>query len=169
MTLPTSRDFTAVDSGPLPATSVNNIQDGIVDHGHGDIVKQIGGISGDSNDAGATRAGTYIYAQMTASGDKWYMELNMRVGDRIKSVSAFIRDAATTITARVRDVDMDAGSQTTPGTTSSSGGAADEEVVVTMAGAGHVVVAHHRIALEITNDGANTVRVYGAEVTYDHP
>lgn len=37
MALPTSRDFDAVDAGPLPHTTVNNLQDAIVNARHGII------------------------------------------------------------------------------------------------------------------------------------
>ena len=40
--LPGSRDYDAVDAGPLPHTTVNNLQDGIVGAKHGELVKFIG-------------------------------------------------------------------------------------------------------------------------------
>ncbi len=41
MALPASRDFDAVDAGPMPHTTVNNLQDGVVDHEARVIVEEL--------------------------------------------------------------------------------------------------------------------------------
>jgi hypothetical protein len=48
MTLPLSRDYDATDAGPLPHTTVNNIQDAIIGGKHGSITLQIPACAGAS-------------------------------------------------------------------------------------------------------------------------
>lgn len=182
MPLPGSRDFDAVDSGPLPAATVNSIQDSIIGRAHGaidqliplDAVRQSGMTLG----AGQT---FYEFVGVAAT-DLIRAVFPLRPGDRLLEWAAFGRDDAGPPIDRLRaqiftrnpfagwaGVQIGA-DQITDGL----GG--DQKWGEDLSVTPHVVLADRPISLVIDPDPAgglgagNTMRIYPVlYLRWDHP
>ncbi len=92
MPLPGSRDFDAVDSGPLPASTVNNIQDAIVGRGHGSIDRLVDlHVSRSQGVTLSLNQEFYSFSGVEGT-DRIRFVLPLRPGDRLLEWAAFIRD-----------------------------------------------------------------------------
>ena len=180
MALPVSRDFDAVDSGPLPASTVNNIQDGIVGSGHGSIdqfvdmnaVRQ----QGVTFDAGQF---WYEFAGVEVT-DRIRFVLPLRPGDRLLEWAVYIRDEAgpvDRIQARIFEAEPLAGWAVTDiGAAQISSGAGTDQKIGEVLGAPHVVLADKPVDMAVSADptgalsAGNTMRVYPVVLLrWDHP
>lgn len=72
MSLPFSRDYNAVDTGPLPHTTVNALQDAVVNGSHGLIETSYSLIPGYStNGAGAVKDAVSPHSWGSSGGNDW--------------------------------------------------------------------------------------------------
>lgn len=94
MPLPLSRDYDAADTGPLPAPTVNNLQDGLVGKKHGQIVRAYDMV-GDRRHAGWTvHASFQYYLCVALSGRVWRHVYPLAPGDRLVSAAYYCKDIA---------------------------------------------------------------------------
>lgn len=182
MALPGSRDINAVDSGPLPASTVNNIQDAIVGRGHGSI-DQLVDLNALRQNGMTVNAGTsfavYEFVGIAVT-DVIRFVLPLRAGDRLLEWAVWVRDAVGPVDrmeAGINEVDPLTGWTFTPiGTLQISAGTAADQKIGEVLGAPHVVLADKPVDLRVRPDPAgglgagNTMRLYAAMyLRWDHP
>lgn len=180
MALPGSRDFDAVDSGPLPSATVNNIQDAIIGRGHGSIDQFV--------DMNAVRQ----QGMTIDSGEEWYefvgveisdqirFVLPLRPGDRLIEWAVYIRDdpgPIDRIQAQIlQAVPLTGWTLTTIGGAQISDGSGTDQKIGEVLGAPHVVLVDKPVDMRISSDPAgalsagNTMRIYPVFLMrWDHP
>ena len=176
MTLPTSRDFNAIDGGPLAASTINNIQDSIVNGAHGSIVLHIPGSAFQHDAASAV---TYLNDSTWALGaGSLTIPIQLPVGAIVSKFEVFGNDgAATEFTLNMFEVRLSTGVTTTMGTNSSgaispvtkSSGQTNGDVTVVYdsADTGMPVTVGALAALYIlVNNPGASITIHGAQVTY---
>lgn len=181
MALPGSRDFDAVDSGPLPSTTVNNIQDAIIGRGHGSI-DQLVDINSDRSQNLTIDSGEqwYEFAGVEAT-DQVRFVLPLRPGDRLLEWAVFIRDDAGAPIDRMQcqilqAVPLTGWTLTTIGATQISDGSGTDQKIGEVLGVPHVVLADKPVDMRLSADPAgalspgNTMRIYPVYfLRWDHP
>lgn len=186
MSLPGSRDFDAVDGGPLPAATVNNIQDTIVAHSHGAIEKWFD--LNASRQSGMTLGPDVFWYEFDAldATDRIRMVLPLRPGDRLLEWTIYIRDEdapVDRIEAQIHETDDLPPEQWLPITLigaaqiSSGAGPLDiqaigEDITLTP----HVVLGNRAVEVQIKPDptgalsAGNTLLVMPTiKLRWDHP
>ena len=158
MSLPLSRDFDAVDAGPLPHTTTNAIQDAIVGGTHGSITKHI-------EITGATRAQSawaldsstgWWELAATLANDELAFTLPLGIGDRLTALSYYCRDVAPGASGDglrgsiiVRDPLLDWAIDSTPETNIDSALDGTSQKVSVTLGTPHTVVADKPLELDL--------------------
>ena len=182
MALPGSRDFDAVDSGPLPAATVNNIQDAIVGRAHGSIDKLVDiHISRSQNVTLSLNQEFYLFSGIAGS-DRTRFVLPLRPGDRLLEWAAFIQDDAGPPIDRMEVGIFEADPATGWALTLigalqiSDGLGGDQKLGQDITGTPHVVLADKPVDLRFRPDPAgglapgNTMRIYPVMyLRWDHP
>lgn len=102
MPLPLSRDFDAVDSGPLPATTLNNIQDAIIGAAHGSIDKLVELPGFRSQGVSLNPGQNFFQFVGVGASDTLRFVFPLRPGDRLIEWAAFGRDDAGPPVDRLR-------------------------------------------------------------------
>lgn len=182
MSLPSSRDFDAVDGGPLPAATVNNLQDAIVIAKHGDIVDLVAHEGGQRTADVVIETGNYYFWIMPANATaRMRIPLRMRAGDRIKEFAVYVRDiapgsAGDGFAIRLGESNPSAGGTFTAksSTVQSARSGADQAVGEVLA-APYTVLDNRPVQIDIIPDGAGdlgggNMRIYPyVRVVYDRP
>ncbi len=181
MALPGSRDLNAVDSGPLPAATVNNIQDAIVGRGHGDIDMLVA-LNPVRQDGMTLSPAQAFYQFVGVEGtNQLRCLLPLRPGDRLLEWAVFVRDDTAPIdrvAAAIFEADPSAvwaltviGVQQT-----SDGTGTDQKIGEDLSGTPHIVLADKPIDIRIFPDptgalsAGNTLSIYPAMyLRWDHP
>lgn len=180
MSLPGSRDFDAVDSGPLPAATVNNIQDAIIAHSHGEIDRMFGlnaarfqGIAPE-----AVSGNQEFWHLDSNAGDKGRWILELRPGDRLLEWQVFVQDvAAPPFVDRVNSAifaysAVDGTRAAIGGPQTSDGLGGNQTLGEDLRPAGHVVAPNFPVELQIEAVEANgqVTRIYPViRLFWDHP
>ncbi|HEU01856.1 hypothetical protein LCGC14_0605630 [marine sediment metagenome] len=179
--LPGSRDFTAVDSGPLPAATVNNIQDEIIGRGHGSIdgLFPIDAVRTINMTFGALDF-HYEFAGVESTDRIWFT-VPLRPGDRLLEWAVFVRDdlgpPVDRMAVTIREADPLAGwSQAVIGSQQISDGSGTDQKIGEVLGAPHVVLADKPVDVSVIADPAgalnagNILRLYPViYLRWDHP
>lgn len=182
MALPGSRDLDAVDSGPLPAATVNNIQDAIIGRAHG-AIDQLIDLNAVRQNGMTLGAGQTFYEFVGIEAtDLIRFVLPLRPGDRLLEWAAFGRDDAGAPIDRLRAQIFTrnpfagwAGVQIgTDQITDGLGG--DQKWGEDLSAGPHIVLTDRPIDLFIDPDPAgalsagNTMRIYPVMyLRWDHP
>ncbi len=182
MPLPGSRDFDAVDSGPLPASTVNNIQDAIIGRAHGDIDMLVE-LPGFRNSGVTLSPGGSNFFEFVgvAGADLIKFLFPLRPGDRLLEWAMFGRDDAgppiDRLRAEIFTRDPLAGWVSVPiGSQQLTDGSGTDQKIGEVLGAPQVVIADIPIAMLIQPDpvgglgAGNTMRIYPViYMRWDHP
>ncbi len=108
MALPFSRDFDAVDAGPLPFTTVNALQDGEINKRHGNVPFVMPASLGVPETGAWTESGLFVAAPGAAA--QWDLGFGPMVElSRITDLDFGYRRVGGTITLELHVVDMTAG------------------------------------------------------------
>lgn len=173
MSLPLSRDFDAVDAGPLPHTTVNAIQDAIVQGQHGRIVRVLsfGDLRVHSDYTLDVANSAYWEVPATALR-RWRVILPLAVGERVHKVSFWQRDIAPGVNGDglhgfLLSRTLPAFTGTTPiDDQDSDRSGTDQKTTIDITGAPKTVIANEVIELHVlpsstTSDlGGGTLRLY---------
>ncbi len=95
MSLPESRDYDAVDAGPLPHTTVNNIQDSIIGAKHGLITKNVPMHEGTILN-GFTLSQAVGFLSGGAANEQVSFPIDLPVGSRITQVRVAVNQVGVT-------------------------------------------------------------------------
>ena len=181
MALPESRNTTYAAGSQVKSADLNDVQDKIidayVDGPHGDRILLLPAAAGQ----GTVIATGHIYAGIDGvtssswaqggSGDYVECPIPLRIGDRIKSVRAFVRDttAAHTLSLKVRKSTNTNNNSQLGSTATSAGNGADQTLEV--ASLTETLATGELVHALIRNDDGTTTthKIYGVEVTYDRP
>lgn len=87
MPLPDSRNTTYTPSDPIKSVDLNELQDCIVNHAHGDLVVVVGAIEGADIGASGTFNENPLYWKAGVSVDLLTIPLPLKVGDQLKSIT----------------------------------------------------------------------------------
>jgi hypothetical protein len=176
MSLPTSRDYNAADSGALNASVVNNLQDAIVGHGHG-TVSRFYALEGSRWIGCTLDAGADYWKMAATAGNKYDALVPCRPGDRIISVTAYVRDiVGDRIQGQLRHrqpLSAWASAGLIGAAVNSDNSGSDQAIVMSPASP-FTVLADQPVELGLIPAGATYaggyLRIYPAIlVTYDHP
>jgi hypothetical protein len=148
MPLPHSRDFTAVEGGPIRQETVNNMQDAIVAGFHGLITVRVHPL--EARDAGGPATATVSATRLTLAGGNicgadW--PVSIPVGTRIEAVRAWVdnNDGERNITLRLHKAPRDGSPSVVDSTSSTAAGALLE--ITLPAGFGEVMLEEHFYAV----------------------
>lgn len=95
MPLPLTRDYDAVDTGPLPHTTVNTIQDAIVGRKHGEIKKNLSFAKHmviDDDETNAEKDGPFVRILSSRGNFQIWMPIELENGQRLQKW-AFVLEA----------------------------------------------------------------------------
>ena len=150
MSLPASRDFDAVDAGPLPAATVNAIQDAIVGNSHGVVSKifHMAGVRQNAMTLDATFQSDFEFNPPVATSRVRFL-LPLRTGDRLIEWQLFVNDELGApidrFTAQITDqLPFSAGSGVVGSAQDSDGTGGDQELGEVL-GAPFLIVDRHQI------------------------
>lgn len=180
MPLPGSRDFDAVDSGPLPAATVNNLQDAIIGRAHGEIDQMVGlNAARFQGVAPETASGNQEFWELANNtDDKGRWILPFRPGDRVREWRIYVQDfnpppSLDRIVATLYAYNANDGTRAPIGISQITDGTGTDQTLGEDLRAGpHVVVADFPIEIEILTVEANSnpTRIYPvARLWWDHP
>ena len=177
MAWPNDRLTTYAAGAQLKSADLNAIQDATIDGGqHGDRQKIIG--------AGAGQIGlaTWVFLGLDGSsipphfltpgiGDTVIFDLGLRIGDRIKSVHAYIQDTAASnfVAMELRHGKFSDASNVIVGTRQTSAGDGTKQTLTVTATRTIVDGDFFNMAIAADTATQTTSKVYGVSVLYDHP
>jgi hypothetical protein len=95
MALPESRDYTAIDAGPLAHTVINNLQDQIVDGKHGQIELALHPVTAIGGSASNYSFPSNAWNSVSGSASL-HAPINIPVGSRIDEVNIYTEDDGVT-------------------------------------------------------------------------
>lgn len=175
MTLPVSRNRTAVAGAEVSSDTVNDLQDGIIAI-HAPHTTQLAAPAGNAGTTNWTFAasesttagqGDYWLAQ-TSGGQFLSYALPVKVGDRIVSASAWLLDSTFAMEVKLWKIDMTTGTQTQVGSTSTSAGNTTRQKKTVTPSSPEVVAAGfmYKLTVKSGSTPANQ-RCQGAEMVTD--
>ena len=172
MALPSSRDFDAVDAGPLPAATVNNLQDAVVGGKHGEKTLLLAGsMLSDGSGANPIDWVDGIVLGHTSGTSIANAPIPLCAGDRIKTIKVYIDDGASsafTVTYYVLDLTSSAGTPVLDSDSDTSSGGGGQEVVE-LDGINYTLTATGAAYVKINIPTGNNNRIKGVTVLYDRP
>lgn len=191
MAIPLTRDYDAVDAGPLNASVVNNLQDAIVLHKHGRIRRNFPLHGGTRSSQWTLEALNFRFYEITADQTSEFLMqiIPLSEGARIQTISAYVRSApigggtfGDGINLAADSIDVLGGSYTETqigpaGGVDSAHDGNDEKLQIDVTGAPVTLAldepAQIRISVDQTsadNAVGNVLRCYSFyEVDYDRP
>lgn len=176
--LPGSRDIDAVDSGPLPAATVNNIQDAIISRAHGEIDQMVGLNAGRFQGVAPETANEAWWELDNNAGDKGRWILPFRPGDRVLEWQIYVQDfnpppSLDRVNSTLYAYNANDGTRAAIGSPQTSDGTGTDQTLGEDLRAGpHVVVADFPIEIQIeaTEANGNPTRIYPViRLWWDHP
>ncbi len=112
MALPTSRDETVVDAGPLAFSTINSLQDQVIGKRHGSVILQIPASAWETDSSSGAVFNSAGHWVLDAASSRIYCPITLPLGTTIDKIQVFGRDsAADSFTVLLQERDVTTGSQ----------------------------------------------------------